>query len=64
MSGEIEKRLEAMEMWCWRRLLRVSWTQIRGNKSILGSIGSRREMLAVVRRQQMALLGHVVKAEG
>ena len=64
VSGVMEKRLEAMEMWCWRRMLRVSWTQKRSNVSILESIGSRRELLAVVRKRQMAFLGHVVRADG
>ena len=32
------KRIDAFELWCWRRLLRVPWTSRRSNQSILGEI--------------------------
>ena len=32
------QRIDAFEMWCWRRLLRVSWTARRSNQSILKQI--------------------------
>ena len=64
VSKEMEERLEAMEMWCWRRMLKVSWVERRSNASILEAIGSRREMMAMVRKRQMAFLGHVMRAGG
>ena len=33
------QRIDAFELWCWRRLLRVPWTSRRSNKSILKEIG-------------------------
>ena len=43
-SGTIEKvecrRIDAFELWCWRRLLRVLWTARRANQSILKKIRS------------------------
>ena len=35
LKKDDERRLEAAEMWCYRRLLRISWTEKRTNKSIL-----------------------------
>ena len=64
VSREMEQRLEAMEMWCWRRMLRVGWVERRSNVSILESIQERRELLAVVRKRQMTFLGHVMRADG
>ena len=32
------RRIDAFELWCWRRLLRVSWTAMRSNQSILKEI--------------------------
>ena len=32
------RRIDAFELWCWRRLLRVSWTERRSNQSILKEI--------------------------
>ena len=53
-----------MEMWCWRRMLRVGRVERRSNASILESIRGRRELLAVVRKRQMTFLGHVMRADG
>ena len=64
VNREMELRLEAMEMWCWRRMMRVSWTERRSNASILETIGGRRELLATVRQRQMTFLGHVIRADG
>ena len=35
---EAEHRIHAFKLWCWRRLLRVTWTARRSNKSILKEI--------------------------
>ena len=35
------RRIDAFELWCWRRLLRVPWTARRSNQSILKEIRSR-----------------------
>ena len=35
------QRIDAFELWCWRRLLRVPWTARRSNQSILKEIKSR-----------------------
>ena len=64
VSREMEKRLEAMEMWCWRRMLRVSWTERRTNVNILEAIESGRELMAILRKRQMGFLGHVMRAGG
>ena len=34
-----DQRIDAFELWCWRRLLRVPWTARRSNQSILKEIG-------------------------
>ena len=53
ISKEMEKRLEAMEMWCLRRMLRVSWTERRSNTNILEIIGGRRELLSTIWKRQI-----------
>ena len=37
-SRKQHQRIDAFELWCWRRLLRVSWTTRRSNQSILKEI--------------------------
>ena len=44
VSRKMKGRLEAMEMWCWTRMLRVRWSERRSNANILKAIGSRREL--------------------
>ena len=38
MTKAEHQRIDAFEMWCWRRLLRISWTARRSNQSILKEI--------------------------
>ena len=40
MKKAEHQRIDAFELWCWRRLLRVSWTARRSNQSILKEISS------------------------
>ena len=35
-----DRRIDALELWCWRRLLRVPWTGRRSNQSVLKEISS------------------------
>ena len=44
--------------------MEVGWTQRRSNVNILETFGSRRELMAVVRRRQMTFLGHIMRAKG
>lgn len=44
-----QRTLESFEMWCRRRMLRVSWIEHRTNISILGEIDERREILITIR---------------
>ena len=64
MSKDIERRLEAMKMWCWRRMMRDSWTERRSNANILETIGGGKELMATVGKRQMVFLGHVIRADG
>ena len=45
-------------------MLRVSWTERRSNESVLETIGGSRELLATIRKRQMAFLGHAIRADG
>ena len=63
IGKDMEKRLEAFEVWCWRRMMRVSWTERRTNESIFEEIGKERELLRTIRRRQMRFLGHVMRRE-
>lgn len=63
----LEKKIEACEMWIWRKMLRVSWTEKRTNEDILEEIGHWRGSLTLgqrASRQKMSYFGHVMRADG
>ena len=63
ISKEMERRLEAFEMWCYRRMMRVSWTERRTNQSILDEIQRSRELMKNIQKRQLGFLGHVLRRE-
>ena len=56
-----EKKIEAAELWFYRRLLRVSWTERRTNESILQELGLYRTLLATINERKLKYVGHVLR---
>ena len=52
------KRMEAFEMWAWRRMERVKWTDKIRNAVVLERVGEGRIMLKVIQKKKRNLLGH------
>ena len=52
-------RIDAFELWCWRRLLRVSWTARRSNQSILVEISSERSLEGLMLKLKIQYFGHL-----
>ena len=59
----MEKRLEAFDLLCWRRMLTVSRVERKTNESILEEIGKNRELLRMIRRRQLGFSGHILRRE-
>jgi hypothetical protein len=57
-------RLDAFEHWCWRRMLRISWTEKRTNVSIKDQIQVSSALSDTVLRHKLSNFGHVVRADG
>ena len=53
-------RIDAFELWCWRRLLRVSWTARRSNQSILKETIPEYSLEGVMLRLKLQYFGHVM----
>jgi hypothetical protein len=53
-----ENRIQAAEMWFYRRLLRVKWTDKRTNESVLKELGVQRLMLSEISKKRLKYLGH------
>ena len=61
ISKEMEKRLEATEMWFLRRMLNVPWTARETNESILKRTKSKRFLINTIRYRQLKFLGHIIR---
>ena len=53
-----EKKIEAAEMWFYRRLLRVSWKERRTNDSILNELDRDRKLLTIICQKKLKYVGH------
>ena len=54
------QRIDAFELWCWRRLLRVPWTARRSNQSILKEISSGCSLEGLMLKLKLQYLGHLM----
>ena len=55
------RRIDAFELWCWRRLLRVPWTARRSNQSILKEIGPGCSLEGLMLKLKLQYFGHVMR---
>ena len=55
------QRIDAFEPWCWRRLLRVSWTARRSNQSILKEISPGTSLEGMRLKLKLQYFGHLMK---
>ena len=55
------RRIEAFELWCWRRLLRVPWTARRSNQSILKEISPECSLEGLILKLKLQFFGHLVR---
>ena len=54
------QRIDAFELWCWRRLLRVPWTTRRSNQSILKEIGPEYSLEELMLKLKLQYFGHLM----
>ena len=55
------RRIDAFELWCWRRLLRVLWTSGRSNQSILKEISPGISLEGMMLRLKLQYFGHLMR---
>ena len=59
-TGE-RRRIDAFELWCWRRLLRVPWTARRSNQSILKEISPGCLLEGLMLKLKLQYFGHLMR---
>ena len=55
------RRIDAFELWCWRRLLRVPWTAKRLNQSILKEISPEYSLEGLMLKLKLQYFGHLMQ---
>ena len=55
------RRIDAFELWCWRRLLRVPWTTRKSNQSILKKISSGYSLERLMLKLKLQYFGHFMR---
>ena len=56
------QRIDAVELWCWRRLLRVPWTARRSNQSILKEINPEISLEGMMLNLKLQYFGHLMQS--
>ena len=55
------RRIDAFELWCWRRLLKVPWTARRSNQSILKEINPEYSLEGLMLKLKLQFFGHLMR---
>ena len=55
------QRIDAFELWCWRKLLRLSWTARRSNQSILKEISPGCSLVGLILKLKLQYFGHLMQ---
>ena len=56
------RRIDAFELWCWRRLLRVPWTARRSNQSILKELSPGCSLVGLILKLKLQYFGHLMRS--
>ena len=61
MKKAERRRIDAFELWCWRRLLRVPWTARRSNQSVLKEISPGCSLEGMMLKLKLQYFGHLMR---
>ena len=64
MTKNDKKRVDAFEVWCYRRLLRISWTDKKTNIWVLNKIGTDLTIRKTILERKLGYFGHIVRRDG
>ena len=63
MRKEDVKRLEAFEMWVWRKMEKISWTKHVSNEEVLMMVEEERSLLDTIKIRQKNWVGHLLRGD-
>ena len=56
-----KKHLESFELWCWRRMEKISWTDRVRNEEVLLQVNEQRNILHTIRKRKADWIGHILR---
>ena len=56
--------MDALEMWLWRRMEKISWTEKMTNEAVLKIVEDKQRMVEVIIQRKKNWIGHVVRSDG
>ena len=59
-KAECWRRIDAFELWCWRRFLRIPWTARRSNQSILNEVSPEYSLKGLMLNLKLQYVGHLI----
>ena len=64
LRKEDRRRIDAFELWCWRRLLRIPWVERRTNTWVLNKVKPQQTLESRISNMLLKYTGHVMRADG
>ena len=61
LRAEDQKYLESFEMWCWRRMEKISWADRVRNEEVLPRVNEQRNILHEIRKRKANWIGHILR---
>ena len=63
LTTKTKQRIEAVEMWFYRRILHIPWTAHQTNEKVLQKMNQKRNLLRCIEKRQLEFVGHVIRKE-
>ena len=63
LTKEAINRVEALEMWVWRRLEKISYVDRKTNKEVLDRVGEQRSLLKLLRNRKLKWIGYIFSGD-
>ena len=57
----LSNKIEALEMWILRRMLRITWKDKKSNKEVLKMAKTERSLLQIIKKRKMVYFGHIIR---
>ena len=64
ITESMAKRLSAFEMWAYRRMLRISWTEKVTNEEVLKKVRCEKRLYSIIQTKKLKYFGHIIRQNG